>query len=191
MGLYIHSLVEIPSDAKRSYYIYLLDYGWEEPLGEALTKNFQYMAELASKNDAVVIRGINDKVHFSDEVFSWHNFNGEDTNELLPGILITNKNPHEFKESYGGDSHRGSADNEFKIIFFPLKKYCKTTTDVANYVNKIFKDILERKDLSDFRIKKEMKKGLGRALVDGLLLEPNIAGVGYNFTELINYLRGK
>ena len=190
MGLHIHSLLEIPAEAKRNYYIYLLDYGWEEPLGEALFSNFQRMAELASKNNAVVIRRTRDRIHFHDDVFSWHNLNGEDTKDLLPGILITNRNPHDFKESFG-DHNNGNTDTDFKIIVFPLRKYCKTTTDVANYIDKIFTDILERKDLSDFKVLKEMKKGFGRALVDGLLLEPNIAGVGYNFNEIINYFRRK
>ncbi len=30
MGLYVHSLGEIPTGAERAYYVYLLDYGWEE-----------------------------------------------------------------------------------------------------------------------------------------------------------------
>ena len=38
MGLYVHSLGEIPTGAERAYYVYLLDYGWEEclamPFGE-------------------------------------------------------------------------------------------------------------------------------------------------------------
>ena len=36
MGLYVHSLGEIPNGAERAYYVYLLDYGWEEPLGSAV-----------------------------------------------------------------------------------------------------------------------------------------------------------
>jgi len=57
MGLYVHSLAEIPTGAERSYYLYLLDYGWEEPLGEAVRANLPRMAELASRSDAVVIHG--------------------------------------------------------------------------------------------------------------------------------------
>jgi len=182
--------LEIPADARRNYYIYLLDYGWDEPLGEALSKNFDRMSELASKNNAVVIRGTKDKVHFYDDVFSYHNLNGEKAENILPAILITNRNPHEFKESF--DEHNKSLiDTNFKIIVFPLRKYCTTTTDVANYIDKIFADILERKDLSDFSIEKMMKKGMGRAIVDGLLLRPNIAGIGFDFNELINYFRTK
>ena len=189
MGLYIHSLAGIPN-ASRSYYIYLLDYGWHDPLADALFNNFQRMAEIASKNDAVVIRGTNDSVHFSDNVFSWHNINGEAGEKNLPAILITDRHPYEFQESLF-ESQGNINRDDYKIILFPLKKYCKTTTDVIEYVDEIFKDVVEKNNLSDFRIVREMKKGIGRALVDGILLEPNIAGVGYNFTPLIEYFKDK
>lgn len=191
MGLHVHSLLEIPADTKRSYYVYLLDYGWKEPLSEALTDNFQRMAELASKNDAVVIKNAGNGVHFYDDVFSYHNLNGEDGEELLPAILITDRNPHDFKESHGPHDSFDSKNKDFKIIVFPLKKYCKTTTDVAKYVDRIFKDIIEKKTLSDFKVAKEMKRGFGKALVNGLLLQPNIAGFGYDLKPLIEYFADK
>ena len=40
MGLVVHSLDEIPKDITREYYLYLLDYGWEEPLSNTVLKNF-------------------------------------------------------------------------------------------------------------------------------------------------------
>ena len=190
MGLHIRTLTGIP-DATRGYYIYLLDYGWHEPLGKALYDNFQKMAEIASDNDAVVIRSAGDSVHFCSEVFSWHNINGQDADDTLPAIMITNRHPREFKESFNEYDNRHLDKRDYKIVIFPLKKYCKTTTDVTNYVQKIFKDVVEKNDLSDFRIVKEMKKGMGRALVDGVLLEPNVAGIGYNFKPLLDYFFGK
>jgi hypothetical protein len=39
MGLYVHSLGEIPTGTERAYYVYLLDYGWEESLGNAVRAN--------------------------------------------------------------------------------------------------------------------------------------------------------
>lgn len=48
MGLMIHSLGELPLNAKRDYYVYLLDYGWHEPLGQALLSSFDTMAAEAS-----------------------------------------------------------------------------------------------------------------------------------------------
>ena len=37
----------------------------------------------------------------------------------------------------------------------------------------------------------ELKKGIGRALVDSLILEPNFNGIGFSFSKLINYLQNK
>ena len=86
MGLPVNSLFEIPFEARRQYYIYLLDYGWHEPLSEVLSQNFTHMAEIASKNNAVVIRSSERGDHFSDEVFSWHGINGED--DYCPQFLL-------------------------------------------------------------------------------------------------------
>lgn len=190
MGLHIRSLSGIP-DVTRGYYIYLLDYGWHEPLGQALYDNFQKMAEIASDNNAVVIRSAGNSVHFCSEVFSWHNINGQNADDVLPAIMITSRHPRDFKESYSESDNRQADKRDYKIVVFPLRKYCKTTTDVVKYVDKIFKDIVEKNDLSDFKVVREIKKGMSSALVDGILLEPNIAGVGYNFRPLLDYLSGK
>lgn len=189
MGLYIQSLTNIPIGAKRDYFIYLLDYGWEEPLGEALMKNYEKMASIAAENRAVVIRGTH-RVHFEDEVLSWHNINGEDGEDMLPAILITNRHPNKFRESFNPTGNKG-VEEDLKLIFIPLKKFCRTTTDVVTLVEKLFNDIIEKKDLNDFKISKELKKGLGRAVADAIILEPNFAGVGFNFKKMIKYFTEK
>lgn len=189
MGLWIQSLENIPVKAKRDYFIYLLDYGWDEPLGEALMKNYEKMAGIAAENKAVVIRGTH-RVHFEDEVLSWHNINGENAEEILPAILITNKHPLKFKESYEIHKKKEKEDN-LKLILIPLKKFCKTTTDVITLIEKIFNDIKSKKDLSEFRINKELKKGVGRAIADAIILEPNFAGLGFNFNKMIEFLKSK
>ena len=189
MGLYVSSLATIPVDAERGYFIYLLDYGWSEPLGETLLKNYDKMVVLAAENNAVVIRGTN-RVHFQDQVLSWHNINGEDAGELLPAILITNRNPHRFKESFD-NTHHDRVETDLKMILIPLRKFCTTTTDVVVLIEKLFNDIKEKKDLSDFKIAREMKKGFGRALADAIILEPNIGGVGFNFNKMIEYFLKK
>lgn len=58
MGLHVHSLSNIPRSENRDYLIYLLEFGWYEPLAEALNSNFFQMAGLAAKNRAVVIKDI-------------------------------------------------------------------------------------------------------------------------------------
>lgn len=185
MGLLIHSLGELPSYVKRGYYIYLLDYGWHEPLGEALNKNFATMSSIASQHDAVVLKGIVAE-HFTDEVLSWHSINGQEAKKLLPAILITRISPNEFKEHHLTDS----PDN--RLLFIPLQETCKTTTDVANLISQIFADIKDRKALSDFEITREFKLGKYGAVVDALELKPNIAGVGINLNQIIgNFLKKK
>ena len=48
MGLHIHAIAELPSTAERGYYMYLLDYGWNEPISRFLTDNFTKLSEFAS-----------------------------------------------------------------------------------------------------------------------------------------------
>lgn len=49
MGLMVHSLQNIPESKNRDYLIYLLDYGWDEPISKGLRDNFDKMAEIAAK----------------------------------------------------------------------------------------------------------------------------------------------
>ena len=188
MGLYIHSLDQIPSEANRGYFVYLLDYGWTEPLGEALMKNYERMAHIASQNNAVIIKGTSE--HFVDEVFSWHQINGEEGGDVLPAILITNRHPEEFRERHSNRQQKAIEEN-LKLVIVPLKKFCRTTTDVMSLVDKIFIDIREKRDLNEFKVSKSLKRGVGRALADALILEPNFSGVGFNFKQFFQDIIGR
>ena len=186
MGLYVQSLANIPTNHNRDYYIYLLDYGWDEPLGETLLANYENMATLAAENNSVIIRGTR-RVHFEDEVLSWHNINGENAEKLLPAILITNRHPHLFKESY---DRTGEIEQDLKLILIPLKLFCNTTSDVVKLVERLFTDIIRKKDLSDFKIAREIKKGY-RNPVDALILEPRGTNddESIDFENIISFLR--
>ena len=189
----VHSLQNIPESNNRDYLIYLLDYGWDEPISKALRDNFDKMVEIAAKNRAVVIKGT-ELAHFENEVFSWHHINNEKADELLPALLITNKHPKYFLEnndnSFGKRGLvRADEDDDMKLILIPLKGFCTTTTtEVVTLIQKVFSDIVDKKDLSDFQIAKEMKKGVGNALVDALILEPNFSGIGFSFKKFFTYL---
>ena len=52
---------------------------------EALMQNYEKMASLAAENKAVVIRGTH-RVHFEDQVLSWHHINGQNAEEILLAI---------------------------------------------------------------------------------------------------------
>ena len=189
MGLHIHSLGELPTSAERSYYVYLLDYGWREPIGKALRLNFARMADAASKSDSVVIRGTRG-THFEDEVLSWHHINGHEASEILPAILITTRHPATIKESHAPPPERASLVSD-ALLLIPLRKVCKTAEDVADLIEHLFQDIRAKKPLTSFQVVSEMKGGRGRALVDAIILEPAIAGFGINIKDAIKALWGR
>lgn len=172
---------------------YLLDHGWHEPISQALRDNFDNMAQLASKSKAVIIKGTN-LGDFQNEVLSWHHINNEEAEDLLPALLITNAHPSYFLESnqtFSGRRNILRVDKEYKemkMILIPFKKFCKSTSDVISIIEKIFNDISKEKGLDDFQIAQEMKKGVGRAVVDAVILQPNFMGVGFDFKKLIEYL---
>lgn len=185
MGLWVQSLENIPSGAQRGYYIYLLDYGWSEPLSDAIMSNYEKMASIAAKNDAVVIRGT-DRVHFEDEVLSWHNINGENAEDLLPAILITNRNPHKFRERSVGGHFK--IEGDLRMILIPLRKICSTTTEVVALIKRIFNDIAEKKTLQDFRIEKEVKKDNHHSFADSVTLQPDYNGAGITYKDMVNFI---
>ena len=182
MGLHVHNLGNLPNtDDGRDYFIYVLDYGWKEPLTDALVANFTNMARMASESRSVVVAGI-EPVHFANEVFSWHGINGEDGEEVLPAILITTLTPSYFKEN--NEQFHKNGEIEDKLLLIPLKKACNTTDDVVRLIKSIFSDIKAKKNLSGFAIAKTINKSGFRRLADAFILEPNFAGVGVDIRKI-------
>ena len=188
MGLKINTLAEIPENVSKSYYLYILDYyNWDEPIGNTLRNSFDKIAEFAAKNDSVVIQGISES-HFYSELMSWESINGIDPKDLLPALLITTIHPQYFLN--GNDKQiKGEKIPEDNLIFLEIGKICKSPQDVIKLIEKIFKDIQERKDIKNFQVKKELKAGIGKVLNDAIILEPNFMGVGVNFNKIFNFLK--
>jgi hypothetical protein len=182
-GLYVHSLGEIPSGAKRNYYVYLLDYGWDEPLGQAVRANIPQMADRASRSNSAVIHGPRG-TQFADEVLSWHQINGEPAEDLLPAILITTRHPRTIKESQNEKQARAIPNDALLLI--PLKKTCSSAGQVVELVDRIFRDIKKEKNLTDFSVAKRMRRGVGRAIVDAVILRPNVNGIGIDLKKLFS-----
>jgi hypothetical protein len=180
MGLKIHSLAQLPAQAgRRSYYLYLLDYGWKEPLGRTLHKNFDRMAGEASRHDAAVMMGLG--TEFNDEVLSWHGINGREAGELLPAILITNKRPISFE----GPGNAWDKEKDH-LVLLPLRERCKTPTDVAALIDSVFSDIKAKRPLADFAVARRDRAGVKGALLDAVVLRPSIGGVGVDLKAIIN-----
>lgn len=181
MGLHVHNLGNLPVESGRDYFVYMLDYGWHEPLSEAIRANFTTMARLASQTQSVVIAGV-EAVHFENEVFSWHGINGEPGDDVLPALMITTMHPKYFREN--GDRWRENKEIDDKLLLIPLKKCCKTTSDVVSLIHRIFSDIRDKKELSDFSVVKEIKKGRFKAMADALILQPNLQGIGIDLRKV-------
>jgi hypothetical protein len=196
VGLYVHSLERLPVELERDYYVYVLDYGWEEPLGDVLRQNFHRMAGLAARNKAVVIAGTDPpsfvdqvfSVHVDDPQFSYRRVNGEDGGEVLPAIMITTIQPARFKETQPGyrfsDIAPGIADD--RIILIPLHALCKTGTEVVVLIERIFSDIAAKKPLSEFSVGKQMQREQNRGRYsDAVILKPTLWGIGIDLKEFL------
>ena len=185
MGLKIHSIAEIPENVSRSYYLYLLDYyNWDEPIANTLRANFDLMADFASKNDAVVIQPFAES-HFYSELLSWESINGMKPEDVLPAILVTTIHPKYFLDRDNKEC-RGEPIPEDKLIFLKLKDKCKQPSDVITLIEKIFSDIKNKKEICNFQVSKKQNAGVGRALVNALILEPNFSGIGIDLKKLLS-----
>lgn len=188
MGLMVYSLENIPKEASRDYYIYLLDYGWGwcNSINSILSENFEKMSSISAQNSAVTIKGVGE--HFENEVFSWHGITGINDENMLPAILITNQNPNYFKEHNHNLQHNKlyQEDNmsNLKLILIPFKKFCQNDSDVIALIDSLFKNIQDKQDLSDFSILQKIKNR--HHLYDAIILQPNFAGMGIDIKTLID-----
>lgn len=190
MGLKISTIAAIPENVERSYYLYILDYyNWDEPISNTLRNSFDKIAKFAAENDSVAIQGIPES-HFYSELMSWQSVNGIDPKELLPALMITTIHPKYFLE--GNDKqHYDAKIPDDKLVLIEIGKICKTPQDVLKIIEKVFQDIKEKKEIKDFKVKKELKSGIGKILNDTIILEPNVAGIGVNINNLLRFLSKK
>lgn len=190
MGLKVHTLAEIPESISKKYYLYILDYyNWDEPIGNTLRQNFDRIAKFAAYHDSVVIQGMAES-HFYSELMSWKAINGIDPAELLPALMITTLHPSYFMRGNNRTLEETDIPKD-KFIFLEIRQLCQTPQDVIVLLEKIFKDIQEKKSIQEFKVKKELKGGVGKILNDTLILEPNIGGVGININRLFQFLGKK
>ena len=77
------------------------------------------------------------------------------------------------------------------LLPIPLRKTCKTRDDVVAVIDRLFRDVAAKKELSDFAVANEMRRGAGSAIVDALVLQPKVAGIGLNLAKLARFFRGE
>lgn len=185
MGLKVTTIARLPIATDRDYFIYFLDYGWDEPLSQALYDNFERLASFAAENRSLVIAGLN-RQEFANEVLSWHRVNGEDTENLLPAIMISDLEPRLLAETneIGSGRHRrhdGSKPERFLLV--PLKQVCKNATDVTRLLGHIVDDIRMKRKLSEFEVKRIVDRS-AQGLSEMIVLRPSLAGVGIDLKKV-------
>jgi hypothetical protein len=111
-------------------------------------------------------------MHFEDEVLSWHHINGSPAEDILPAILITTRHPRTFREVFRPGT--GLETPPDALLLIPLRKTCKTPDDVVALIDRLFRDVVAQKPLSDFAVAKEMRRGTGTAIVDALVVQPKV-----------------
>ena len=143
-------------------------------------------ANQASRNDAVVLRGLVGS-HFADDVLSWHSVNGQSAEDILPAVLDSTRNPHEFRDNNLPNSRSNASKHP--MILVPLRDACKSSSDVAALIDRLFADIRDGKQLSQFLIAKELSRGKNGALSDAFILRTTISGVGVDLKQIFAWFR--
>jgi hypothetical protein len=184
MGLKVTTISRLPVATDRDYFIYFLDYGWDEPIVQALYANFERLASFAAEHRSLVITGLN-RSEFANEVLSWHKVNGEDSADLLPAIMIADCDPRLLSQSnefasQGFKNRKGVRPQRFVII--PLRKFCKSATDVITLLEQITADIKAKKPISHFEVNKVLDR-TNEGLADVLVLRPSISGMGIDLKK--------
>ena len=188
MGLHVHSISNLPLSETRAYYIYVLDYySWDEPVSNSLQANFSKIESFCAKNDAVMVKGLPDS-HFYSDVLSWVGINGQDPGTVLPALLITTVHPRYFIEA---NNQQHAKDIRDSMVFLKIRDICKTPGEVVDLLEKVFSDIKSKKNIRDFTIARELRAGEHGALVDALILEPNISGLGINIKKLVSWFKSR
>lgn len=195
MGLKVTTLARLPESTERAFFVYFLDYGWDDELTRAMYENFDVLAEVTAENSSLLIAGLN-RTEFANEVLSWHQINNDPADDLLPAIMVTDVEPRRLVGSHDfdfGPLHRRSISRTAypeKFVIIPLREVCRTAADVTDLLQTLAADLRSGGPLSGFQIQRAKAKG-PRAAADMLVLQPNVGGIGIDLKEVYRWSREK
>jgi len=195
MGLKVTTLARLPAKTDRAFFVYFLDYGWDDELTGAMYANFDVFAGVAADNRSLLIAGLN-RTEFANEVLSWHHVNSEPADELLPAIMVTDVEPHALAAAsefdFGAVRHhpRSRAAYPERFLLIPLREFCKTAADVTALLQALAEDLRSGRPLAGFEIRRIKAKG-ANAAADMVVLQPNVAGIGVDLKEIFKWSREK
>jgi hypothetical protein len=108
--------------------------------------------------------------------YGWKESLGDTVRQNLPKMmdLVPSRSVHSAEDA---------------LLLIPLRKLCTSAEHVVELVRKVFADIKRGKRLRDFAVAKRMRGGVGRHIVDAVILQPNFAGVGVDVRKLFGAKR--
>ena len=184
MGVKVTSIAQIPSDLDIAYYIYLLVSRFPYPSSRALERAFDIMAREAGTGDFVALQGTTHE--FGGEVMNAYSVDGIPVDEILPAVLITSVNPHQFEQVRSIDTTGPFQPGE-RVVLISLRDENITEGYVFKLLEGIIADIRAGKELRNFSCATNKKS----RFLDALILEPNFYGVGFKPKEIWDFLSGK
>ncbi|GIL01955.1 MAG: hypothetical protein BroJett030_18540 [Alphaproteobacteria bacterium] len=195
MGLKITTLARLPEKTDRAFFVYFLDYGWDDDLTRAMYENFDMLAEVAAENRGLLVAGL-DRTEFANEVLSWHHVNNDPADDLLPAIMVTDVEPRLLADASGFDfgevRQRPSSRTAYpeRFVLIPLRDICNSAADVTELLQKLVTDLRSGRSLPDFEICRVKAKGPDAA-ANMVILQPNVGGIGVDLKEIYRWSKEK
>jgi hypothetical protein len=78
---------------------------------------------------------------------------------------------------------RSNAADKDSLLLVPLRKVCKTVGEVTDLLQHLMEDVKNKRRLSGFQAAKNLQRGVAGALVDSVILQPKLGGVGFDLKK--------
>lgn len=176
MGFIATDIAKIPS-VGYEWYLYLLTDNWDDPIQEALLKNFDQLSQSVGTS-CLVVKGANPEQFYNSLIDSQFveliRTTGE---ELFPSLVLSSHPPSKLNESSGkGANIKGAVS-----FLIPLRM----KADLHSFLRKLSETIKSGDPMELFENDPVSKWAW---MTEYLEVKPNICGVGINLNPLFDKL---
>jgi hypothetical protein len=180
VGFVATDITTVPSNDNYRWYIFILEHGWADKIGDEVANNFMKFAEKVGPN-ALVVRGT-DPLSFYSQVFENYILLSNTKSEkiVLPAILVADISPEKILETEENIERA-------KILVFSLSRVAQSQGGVVEFLIKLADTIREEGALDNFENSNDEKLegawGWVRRYVE---IKPNFFGFGVNVNALVD-----
>ena len=173
MGYLARSIARIPN-AGFSWYIVLLEDGWEDDLRRELGRNFENLAREIGE-DALVVRGI-DRAPFSMEILRAY---GIRRLAAFPALLVSDVSPSAIL------AHPELIPSASSVVL-PLQSVSRQTGSLANFLRDLTETLHDDQAIKALRDSDRTEIHRRWGWLKRLELKPNFCGFGLNLNQVID-----